>query len=82
MSSNSVLIRVPKQLKLISMRRIFSWVRRMRIRIQNARTVAKQRRRLAQLDSAQLKDIGISRSEAYAEYSRAFWDVPKNDLDK
>jgi uncharacterized protein YjiS (DUF1127 family) len=33
------------------------------------------RRILAELDARQLKDIGVSRSEAEAEVARAPWDI-------
>ncbi len=36
---------------------------------------ARTRRILAELDARQLKDIGISRSEAEAEAARAPWDI-------
>lgn len=37
--------------------------------------VAAERRRLAALPDAVLKDIGITREEALAEASRPFWDT-------
>jgi uncharacterized protein YjiS (DUF1127 family) len=39
-------------------------------------TVARERRQLMQLDDRMLRDIGIGRSEAYAEASRSFGDLP------
>jgi uncharacterized protein YjiS (DUF1127 family) len=36
----------------------------------------RQRARLAQLDDAQLRDIGLTRAEADAEANRPFWDAP------
>lgn len=36
----------------------------------------KSRRELANLDAAQLEDIGISRREAHAEAHAAPWNVP------
>jgi uncharacterized protein YjiS (DUF1127 family) len=38
--------------------------------------VLRERRQLAMLDEATLKDIGISKADAYREWSRAFWDLP------
>ncbi|OOZ36735.1 hypothetical protein BOW51_05730 [Solemya velesiana gill symbiont] len=40
--------------------------------------LARQRRQLAELSDEMLKDIGISRAEAYREAHRSFWDEPKN----
>ena len=37
--------------------------------------VRRTRRILAELDARQLKDIGVSRSEAEAEAARAPWDI-------
>ncbi len=42
-----------------------------------ALSVMRQRRKLAQLDDAALKDIGITRAEASAEADRFFWDAPQ-----
>jgi uncharacterized protein YjiS (DUF1127 family) len=36
--------------------------------------VHRTRRILAEMDPRQLKDIGISRSEAQAEFNRTLWD--------
>ncbi|MGF1501903.1 MAG: DUF1127 domain-containing protein [Paracoccaceae bacterium] len=38
--------------------------------------VRRQRRTLARLTDAQLRDIGVSRADADAEASRPFWDLP------
>lgn len=35
---------------------------------------AQQRRQLAQLSDYALKDIGLTRSEAYAEANKSFWE--------
>lgn len=40
--------------------------------------LARQRRQLASLSDAMLKDIGLSRSQAYGEANRPFWDEPKH----
>ena len=39
-------------------------------------TVRRERRRLAELDDAALRDIGVSRDQARAEAERPIWDVP------
>ena len=38
--------------------------------------LSRQRRALADLADTQLRDIGVSRSEAETEANRAVWDVP------
>ena len=38
--------------------------------------VRRQRRQLASLNDAMLRDIGISRADAEGEYQRHFWDLP------
>jgi len=38
--------------------------------------LARQRRQLAALDNAALKDIGLSRADALQEVERPFWDDP------
>lgn len=40
------------------------------------RTLA-ERRRLIALDDRALSDIGVSRADAHAEWSRPFWDLPR-----
>lgn len=35
----------------------------------------RQRKQLARLDAAQLRDIGLTRQQARAEAARAFWDM-------
>lgn len=40
--------------------------------------LARQRRALAKLDAAQLRDIGVDRAEADIEASRPVWDVPSH----
>ena len=39
--------------------------------------LARQRRQLAALDEAALKDIGLSRADALQEVERPFWDDPQ-----
>lgn len=36
----------------------------------------RQRRELASLNDAMLRDIGLSRADAEGEYRRHFWDLP------
>lgn len=38
----------------------------------------RQRNKLAQLDEAALRDLGLTRSDVLAESERSFWDVPQN----
>lgn len=38
--------------------------------------LAEQRRRLAMLDDAALKDLGLSRADVIQEIERSFWDDP------
>jgi uncharacterized protein YjiS (DUF1127 family) len=47
-------------------------------RLKAAIGLSRQRARLAQLDDATLRDIGITRAEAMHEAKRAFWDAPDN----
>jgi len=39
--------------------------------------IYRQRRALARLDSAALKDIGLTCAEARAEANRPIWDMPR-----
>ncbi|WP_438826861.1 DUF1127 domain-containing protein [Rhodovulum iodosum] len=41
---------------------------------------ARQRRRLAELDDALLRDIGLTRQDALSEARRPVWDVPQSWL--
>ena len=41
--------------------------------------LAEQRRQLASLSDAALKDIGLSRADAWQESERPFWDDPLQD---
>lgn len=43
-----------------------------------ARAVARERKALANLDDAILKDIGISRTDAIRESERSAWDAPRH----
>jgi hypothetical protein len=55
-------------------RRMGQWVGFLRV----ALVVARERRALMQLDDSMLKDIGLSRGQAFAEASRPFGDIPAN----
>jgi len=41
-------------------------------------SLRRQRRQLASLDEAALKDIGLSRADAFREAQPPFWDLPKD----
>ena len=41
--------------------------------VRSWRDRAEQRRQLARLSDAALKDIGLSRTDAWAEYTKSFW---------
>ena len=47
-------------------------------RMHQALTARAQRKHLADLDDAQLADIGLTRSQASYEASRPLWDLPSN----
>lgn len=78
MSRQSLTLSLPKRFQGIPAKASTLSLKAFIRRFQNASMVAKQRQRLAQLDDNQLKDIGISRSEALAESSRGFWDIPEH----
>lgn len=46
-------------------------------RIEAWSALARQRRQLAELDAAMLRDIGLSRDDVAIESARPFWDAPK-----
>ncbi|WP_373388473.1 DUF1127 domain-containing protein [Pseudomonas alcaligenes] len=48
----------------------------LRLRLQRWHELARQRRQLAMLDDAALKDIGLSRGDILQESERPFWDDP------
>lgn len=52
-------------------RRLTSW----RARLSQWMAVRRQRRRLAEMDPAALKDLGLDRADAWRELHRPFWDV-------
>lgn len=47
-------------------------------RLRVAFALSKQRRELAALDDAILKDIGLTREQALKESERPVWDAPRN----
>ncbi|MCR8546539.1 DUF1127 domain-containing protein [Salipiger sp. P9] len=47
-------------------------------RILTWQALYRQRRRLADLDAAALRDLGISRHDAEYEAQRPFWDAPES----
>ena len=48
--------------------------------IELAIEVRRERRMLLGLDDHTLKDLGLARGDAYAEATRACWDVPADAL--
>jgi uncharacterized protein YjiS (DUF1127 family) len=42
--------------------------------------VARERRALMALSDDALKDVGLSRADAYCEGTRSFWDLPVDRL--
>lgn len=57
-------------------RRLFESLRAVGRQLLRWWQLAEQRRRLAMLDDAALKDMGISRADAIQESERSFWDDP------
>jgi uncharacterized protein YjiS (DUF1127 family) len=47
-------------------------------RLRRAAALTRQRRALAALDDALLRDIGLTRCEALGEAARPFWDAPRH----
>jgi uncharacterized protein YjiS (DUF1127 family) len=54
-----------------------AWLRR---RLAIAFAVARERRALLELSDDALKDVGLSRADAYREGTRSFWDLPVDRL--
>lgn len=50
--------------------------RRVWRRLRRWQALARERRQLAMLDEAALKDLGLSRADAVRESERPFWDDP------
>jgi uncharacterized protein YjiS (DUF1127 family) len=51
-----------------------AWWRRAWQKVRRWRQLARQRRQLAMLSDATLKDIGFSRADIWTESRRPFWD--------
>jgi uncharacterized protein YjiS (DUF1127 family) len=49
-------------------------------RLTMALVIARERRALMALSDDALKDIGLSRADAYHEGTRSFWDLPSDRL--
>jgi len=47
-------------------------------KVAQAYRVYRERQALLSLSDSALKDIGLSRADAYREASRPFWDIPEN----
>lgn len=47
-----------------------------RLSLLGAFALWRSRRALANLDSSQLEDVGITATQAHAEAERPFWDAP------
>jgi len=50
------------------------------LRLELILQVRKERRQLQALGDAGLKDIGLNRSDVFAEAHRSFWDLPVDRL--
>ncbi|MDO9618742.1 MAG: DUF1127 domain-containing protein [Pseudomonas sp.] len=57
-------------------RRLFEVLRALGRQFSRWWQLAEQRRRLAMLDDAALKDLGLSRADVTQESERSFWDDP------
>ena len=60
--------------------RIAGGFRRLMFHLDLVLDVRCERRMLLRMDDRALKDIGLSRSEAYAEARRSLWDIPRERL--
>jgi uncharacterized protein YjiS (DUF1127 family) len=60
--------------------RITHGIRRLIFGLDLVLDVRCERRMLLRMDDRALKDIGLSRSEAYAEARRSLWDIPRERL--
>ena len=56
--------------------RICTTPARRRLSLWSLFALARQRRALAQMDEARLRDVGLTRDEANTEARRVFWDAP------
>jgi uncharacterized protein YjiS (DUF1127 family) len=55
-------------------------IRRLIAALELAVEVRRERRMLLSLDDRILKDIGLSRGEAWAEGCRSLWEIPRDRL--
>lgn len=62
--------------RLLSLARLLSWLQGTGRQLRRWWQLAEQRHRLAQLDEAALKDLGLSRADVLQESERPFWDDP------
>lgn len=62
----------------LRLRRTVSALARLPSRALAFATLSRSRRSLARLDDHLLRDIGLTRTEAMAETSRAAWDAPSH----
>ena len=56
------------------LRRLGRWLARWRSRLSRWMALQRQRRQLAELDAATLKDLGLDRADAWRELGRPFRD--------
>ncbi len=66
------------QTECLSHRGTAAGSRAVRFSIWNLLRLHRQRRSLAQMDTAALEDMGITRREAQIEAARPFWQMPHN----
>jgi hypothetical protein len=55
-------------------------IRHLILVLELAPQIWRERRMLLGMDDRALNDIGFSRSDAYAEAYRSFWDIPRDRL--
>lgn len=55
---------------------LLAWLGRVIHQLQRWQKLASQRRHLATLSDAALKDMGLSRVDVFQESERPFWDDP------
>jgi uncharacterized protein YjiS (DUF1127 family) len=60
--------------------RIARGIRRLISILDLALEVQRERRMLLSMDDRALKDIGLSRSEVWAEACRSVWEIPRDRL--
>jgi uncharacterized protein YjiS (DUF1127 family) len=60
--------------------RIADGIRRLIFILELALEVRRERRKLLSLDDQALKDIGLSRSDVWAEAYCSLWEIPRDRL--